>query len=115
VAGAGLELTQMKACYLSSRARSSQGPSAISRRQASSADLALRDGVIADGASFRRQKASRTLPARRPRPRTAAGVSRPRCSRPGSPNGQLRHRRRQPRSRGSKSQQNVQRQGFDLL
>jgi hypothetical protein len=48
--------------------------------------VALRNGVLAGGASFPAwQRASRNSPARRPRPHTAARVSRPRCSQPGSP------------------------------
>jgi hypothetical protein len=46
---------------------------------------ALRDGVIAGGASFRTAEGIAQSPARRPRPHTGAGVSRPRCCRPGSP------------------------------
>jgi hypothetical protein len=45
--------------------------------------VALRDGAIAGGASFRMAGASRSSPARRPCPRTAAGVSIARCSWPG--------------------------------
>jgi hypothetical protein len=54
---------------------------------------ALRDGVIAAAPASTWPRASRSSPARRPFPRTAVVTTQP----------------------GSKSQQNAQRQGFDLL
>jgi hypothetical protein len=47
--------------------------------------VALRDGVLAGGASFRVAEGVAQLTGEATAPRTAAGVCRPRCCRPGSP------------------------------
>ena len=98
----------------SSRARSSRGGA---RFRGVRRDLALRDGVIADGASFRLAEGvaqltgAATAPAHRRRGVQTALLS-ARLADSSAAGGDIAVVTTQP---GSRSQQNAQRRGFDLL
>ena len=79
--------------------------------------IALCDGVVAGGARLRMAEGVAQLAGATTAPATAAGECRPRCCRPGSPTQgaagcDIAVVTTLP---GSKSQQNVQRRGFELL